>query len=210
MPGFFITLEGIEGAGKTTIAKRLENWFHEQGRPVFRTREPGGTEIGESLRELILNAERPLSVQAELLLLEAARAQIMDEIILPALEEGKVVILDRHSDSTTAYQGYGRGVEISLIARINRFACQGRAPDLTFLLDVDVHTGLQRAQKVKERANFQDRFETEAVEFMQRIREGFLQIAQQEPQRIAVISARENSEIVWKTVLAELSKRGVK
>ncbi|MBN2330154.1 MAG: dTMP kinase [Candidatus Omnitrophica bacterium] len=205
MAGFFITIEGIEGAGKTTIAKRLDAWLQSNGYKTFCTREPGGTEIGETLRELILNAERPLTVQAELLLIEAARAQIMDEVILPRLEEGITVILDRHCDSTTAYQGYGRGVNINLISQCNSFACQGRTPDLTILLDVDVKTGLMRAMKVRERAGFQDRFETEDIDFMELVRKGFLEIARREPSRVTVVSSQEDIDVVWETVIADIS-----
>jgi dTMP kinase len=207
MPGFFITIEGVEGAGKSTIAKHLVSWLQERGRDTFCTREPGGTEIGETLRELILNAERPLSARAELLLIEAARAQIMDEVILPRLDRGMTVILDRHCDSTIAYQGYGRGVDLDLIGRINRWVCQERTPDLTLLLDIDVKTGLSRARKVKERAGFQDRFETEAIEFMQTVREGFLQTARREPQRVAIISAQNDVEAVWESVASVVTKR---
>ncbi len=207
MRGLFITIEGIEGSGKTTIAKRLEGWMRERGRPTFRTREPGGTEIGETLRELILDADRPLSVQAELLLIEAARAQIMEEIIIPRLALGETVILDRHCDSTIAYQGYGRGVDMNLVEQINRFVCRDRTPDITLSLDVDVKIGLQRAQKVKERMNFNDRFESEALEFMQRVREGFLQIAERETNRVILLSAELGMEEVWDTVIREVSKR---
>lgn len=207
MLGWFITIEGIEGSGKSTIARRLESRLREQGYSTFCTREPGGTDIGETLRELILNAEKPLSTQAELLLLEAARAQIMEEVILPRLAQNITVVLDRHCDSTIAYQGFGRGVDLDLIARINRFVCQGRTPDLTVLLDVDVKTGLSRARKVMERAGFKDRFETEAVEFMQLVREGFLKIAQKEPERVALVPACSDIESVWESVWCEISKR---
>lgn len=210
MPGYFITIEGIEGAGKSALAKHLVSWFQERGHETFCTREPGGTDIGESLRELILNAERPLSVRAELLLIEAARAQIMDEVILPRLNRGMTVILDRHCDSSAAYQGYGRGVDLELIDRLNRWVCQQRTPDLTLLLDVDVKTGLSRARKVKERAGFQDRFETEAIEFMQKVRDGFLQIAKREPRRVAIVSAQDDLESVWKSAASVVAQRFAK
>jgi len=207
MPGFFITIEGIEGAGKSSIAERLDEWLQKKGLQTFRTREPGGTIVGEKLREIILNAERPLTVQAELLLIEAARAQLMEEVILPQLADDKSVILDRHCDSSTAYQGYGRGVDAQLISTINRFACQNRIPDLSILLDIDVMTGLSRARTVKEKEDFKDRFESEAVEFMQKVRDGFLEIARQEPNRVIKISAQTELDMVWSGVQNAVSDR---
>ncbi len=202
MPGLFITVEGIEGAGKTTIAERLEAWLQSRGHATYRTREPGGTKIGESLRGLILNAGHPLGMEAELLLIEAARAQLMNEIILPRLEQGQTVILDRHIDSTTAYQGYGRGLDLDWIARLNHFATRGRRPGRTILLDVDAATGLARARGSKPDVLFEDRFETEELAFMERVRQGFLTLARQEPGRIHVVNARAGVEAVWGEVSA--------
>jgi len=202
MPGLFITVEGIEGAGKTTIAERLEAWLQSRGHATYRAREPGGTKIGESLRGLILNAGHPLSVETELLLIEAARAQLMNEIILPRLEQGQTVILDRHIDSTTAYQGYGRGLDLDWIARLNHFATRGHRPGRTILLDVDAATGLARARGSKPDVLFEDRFETEELAFMERVRQGFLTLARQEPGRIHVVNARAGVEAVWGEVSA--------
>ncbi len=200
MPGFFLTIEGIEGTGKSTIAERTEHWFREKGHSVYRTREPGGTPVGESLRKILLDASHSLCLESELLLMEAARAQLMDEFILPKLASGYTVVLDRHIDSTTAYQGYGRGMDLDLIVKLNRFTCRGRVPDLTLLLDVNVQTGLERAKKITDQENLQDRFESERVEFMQLVRDGFLEIARREPNRISVVSTEEGIEKVWKKI----------
>lgn len=206
MPGLFITVEGIEGAGKTTIAERLETWLQGRGHATFRAREPGGTPVGEALRGLILDAGHPLGVEAELLLIEAARAQLMDEVVLPRLEQGQTVILDRHIDSTTAYQGYGRGLDLDLIARLNHFATRGRRPDRTILLDVDAAVGLARARDSKPGAAYQDRFETEELAFMERVRQGFLTLARQEPARFLVVNAEREVEAVWRIVCTGMER----
>ncbi len=206
MAGFFITLEGIEGTGKTTQAARIEEWLQNQGRPCLRTREPGGTAAGESIREILLNADYTLSVETELLLIEAARSQLMDEVILPELDAGKIIILDRFYDSTTAYQGYGRGLNLDFVSRINRFASRQCVPDLTLIFDLDVKTGLERARKIVERANFKDRFESETIEFMERARKGFLEIAASEPNRTRVIPVDSDPETIWEQIKPILEK----
>lgn len=209
MPGLFITIEGVEGAGKTTLAAQLEQWLATQGVSVFRTREPGGTSLGESLRQIILNADVSLCLESELLLLEAARAQLMQDVILPRLQKGETVILDRHIDSTVAYQGYGRGMDIDMIQKFNTFVCHSRRPDITILLDLDVTIGLERAKKISLQENFRDRFENEKIEFMQKIREGFLAIAQAESQRFIVLSARNDAQVVLEMLLEEWNKRNL-
>ncbi|MFB3785376.1 MAG: dTMP kinase [bacterium] len=206
MPGFFITVEGIEGAGKTTVAERLETWLQVRGHATFRAREPGGTPTGEALRGLILDAGHPLGVEAELLLIEAARAQLMDEVVLPRLELGQTVILDRHIDSTTAYQGYGRGLDLDWIARLNHFATRGRRPDRTLLLDVDAAVGLARARGSKPDTPYADRFETEELAFMERVRQGFLTLARSEPQRFHVVNAEAGVEEVWRKVCTGIER----
>lgn len=194
MRGMFITIEGIEGAGKSTIAKRLIEWLESQGRECLHTREPGGTQAGEKIREILLNPQIKLAPETELLLFEAARRQIMEEQILPALHEGKTVVLDRFFDSTTAYQGYGRGLDLDWIEKLNMFACHGRKPDITILLDIDVQTGLQRARKVSGK---DDRFESEKVDFMESVRDGLLKIANKEPKRFIVINVDRNIDEIW-------------
>ena len=228
MTGTFITIEGIEGAGKSTIAKRLIEWLENQGRECLHTREPGGTQAGEKIREILLNPQIKLAPETELLLFEAARRQIMEEQILPALQAGKTVVLDRFYDSTTAYQGYGRGLDLDWIEKLNLFACHGRKPDLTILLDIDVRIGLQRARKV---SGTDDRFESEKVDFMQRIhdeyqfllfdlskesksagfmeqvRQGFLQIAEKDKERILVVKINEDADKIWSNLQKKLKVR---
>ncbi|MDX9754855.1 MAG: dTMP kinase [bacterium] len=205
MAGLFITIEGIEGAGKTTIAAKLEEWLTALGHRVYRTREPGGTPLGESLRQILLDANTPLGLEAELLLIEAARAQLMREVILPRLAAGETIVLDRHTDSTMAYQGYGRGLEKDVIQTLSTFATQGRNPDLTVLLDLDAETGLHRAQRVTQQTGLKDRFENEHIDFMKRIRQGFLAIAHKNPQRILLIPAGVDVDSVWQMIVTHLS-----
>lgn len=183
--GYFITFEGGEGTGKSTqlaiLARRLET----AGIPVRTLREPGGTSVGEAVREVLLHPDNDgLDSRAELLLYEAARAQLVAEVIEPALEAGETVLCDRFFDSTTAYQGYGRGLPLDEIAELNRIAAGGTTPDLTILFDLDVEVGLRRAT-----ANGADRLESEDVAFHRRVREGFLAIADSERSRVRVIDA---------------------
>ncbi|MEW6237284.1 MAG: dTMP kinase [Candidatus Omnitrophota bacterium] len=213
MPGYFITVEGIEGAGKTTIVKRLTNLLQEMGHPCVSCREPGGTEAAELIRNLLLDASIPLYPETELLLMEAARAQLMREIVLPSLEAGKIVLLDRHGDSTLAYQGFGRGLEADSILWLNRFAANRRSPDLTLLLDVDVRMGLARTRKRNSPSAASDRFESETIEFLERARQGFLSMARNEPERFCVVSTNVGEEEMWaqteRAVLDRLQNLGV-
>ncbi|HOL93297.1 MAG TPA: dTMP kinase [bacterium] len=204
MAEFFITVEGIEGSGKTTIAERLEAWLRSRGHTTFLAREPGGTAVGEALRKLILDARHPLCVESELLLIEAARAQLMDEVVLPRLDQGQTVILDRHIDSTTAYQGYGRGLDLDWIARLNHFATRGRRPDRTLLLDVDAAVGLSRARGRNLDVPYADRFETEERAFMERVRQGFLTLARQDPARVHAVDAARDVDAVWGEVREDI------
>lgn len=192
----FIVFEGIEGSGKTTQVKKAGDYLAEREIPFIITSEPGGTRLGKELRQLLLHRTTlPLGVKTELLLFAADRAQHVEEIIIPALREGKVVLCDRFSDATIAYQGYGRGWDIDTIIRMNDFATQSLKPHLTFLIDVPVTTGLRR---VASRASAHraggtvteipdDRFERERETFHTRVREGYLHIAAQETDRFRVI-----------------------
>ncbi|RJP34521.1 MAG: dTMP kinase [Candidatus Omnitrophota bacterium] len=207
MAGILITFEGIEGCGKTTIAKFLYEFLDENGHVCRYAREPGGTAAGEALRALLLDGTVTLCNESELLLIEAARAQLMRELILPALQANEIVILDRYTDSTMAYQGYGREMDRELIARLNRFATQERKPDLTFLLDVDAVIGLARAREITARENLHDRFESEDIQFIERIRQGFLEIARKETDRMVLVDTHANLEIVWNHVKREFLRR---
>jgi dTMP kinase len=201
--GLFITVEGVEGSGKSTLALRLSEWMQQHEYPIFTTREPGGTTVGEALRQIILNAEIPACVETELLLIEAARAQLIHEVILPKLTHHHV-ILDRHIDSTTAYQGYGRGVELAVIQKLNQFTCHNRKPDLTFLLDITAEKGLQRVARMKKTEVNVDRFESEKIDFMRAVRDGFLAIAEKEPNRFAVLDGENDEDTVFEEALAVL------
>jgi dTMP kinase len=186
MKGKFISFEGIEGTGKSTQAKLLQQSLLGLGYEVILTEEPGGTLISLRIREILLSVDhtnmKPLT---ELLLYNAARAQHIEEVILPALNRGAVVITDRFTDSTFAYQGYGRGIDLDLLESIDKIATNGLRPDITVLLDLDVETGLKRNRRI----NKTDRLELEDVEFHKRVRKGYHELAAKEPERIKVLDA---------------------
>lgn len=200
--GLFITLEGVEGSGKTTQAATLASALRREGRTVTVTHEPGGTRAGEAIRKIFLDPEVSLTVASELLLVLADRAQHVREKLRPAVDSGEIVISDRYSDSTVAYQGNGRGFDMKLLGELNRLATDGMVPDLTIVLDCTVDTGLKRTrERVKGMQQHRfDRFEAERAEFHRRVREGFLAIARAEPDRVRVI----NSERALETVAAEV------
>lgn len=187
--GRFITFEGIDGCGKTTQFRLLAQWLREQGRDVVETVEPGGTAIGQQIRKILLDpASAGLHPRAELLLYFASRAQNVDEIIRPALDAGRIVLCDRFTDSTLVYQGSGRGLDTNIVRDLDRIACRGLVPDLTFLIDIDLETSLQRAKRRNERVGpAESRIDEENVAFHERVREGYLALARAEPERIAVI-----------------------
>jgi len=199
-PGRFLTLEGIEGAGKSTVAAAIATALRARGITVIATREPGGTPLAERLREVVLQrGAETLSPQAETLLMFAARAVHVDNLIRPALARGAWVICDRYTDATRAYQGGGRGVATAFIETLSRETVGGMTPDLTLLLDLPVETGLQRAHArrnakgatagVGEHGDLPDRFEAETVVFFERVRERYLAIAAAEPQRVRILEA---------------------
>lgn len=186
----FITLEGGEGVGKTTQIRLLADWLTESlGKAVLTTREPGGTTLGKSLREMLLAPGQSPAPLTELLLYAADRAEHVATVILPALEAGKVVLCDRFIDSTCAYQGYGRGLDRNVIAQLNQMATGGLMPDLTLWLKLEPTIGLSRRQE-------KDRLEAAGLAFHQRVYEGFSAIAAREPQRVIVIDASQSVETV--------------
>jgi len=190
--GFFITLEGVEGSGKTTQAALVADALRAAGHRVTVTHEPGGTRAGEAIRAIFLDPAVSLHVAAELLLVLADRAQHVREKLQPALAAGEIVISDRYSDSTVAYQGYGRGFDLKLLDELNGLASDGTRPDLTIVLDLPVETGLARTRaRVRGSVRGPDRFEGEQVEFHRRVREGFLAIARAEPDRVTVLDATD-------------------
>ena len=198
--GVFITLEGVEGCGKSTQLRRLAAGLRASGFAVRELREPGGTAAGEAIREVLLDpGHAGLDARAELLLYEASRAQLVAEVIEPALRAGEVVLCDRFYDSTTAYQGHARGLPAEEIERLNAFATGGLAPDLTIVLDIDAAHGLERATRASAGA---DRLEAEELGFHERVRQGFLAIARAEPQRVLVVSAEGSPDDVAARVWA--------
>ncbi len=185
--GLFVTFEGPEGSGKTTQLQRLGAWLAQQHIPFVLTREPGGTVIGEEIRDLLHDcAHTEMHARTEILLYSASRAQLVAEVIRPALEAGKIVLCDRYVDSTYAYQGYGRGLPLADLQAITQFATGGLMPKLTLYLDVPVEVGLARRQQSGETLTRLDR---EAVTFHRRVREGYLTLARQAPQRWRIIDA---------------------
>ncbi|NOU36223.1 MAG: dTMP kinase [Kiritimatiellaceae bacterium] len=207
MRGKFITLEGPEGSGKSTQAKTLIRRLAGCGIEAVYAREPGGTAIGEAIRNILQHneaGEAPCE-RAELLLFEASRNQLVEKVIRPHLKKGIWVICDRFMDSTTAYQGYGRNLPVEEIQAINRFSVNGVSPDLTLLLDLDVATGFKRiAQRYLALGESADRFEQEDRSFHERVREGYLKLAKQDPKRFYIINAAKKPDAVavaiWDTV----------
>ena len=193
----FITLEGPEGSGKTSHIPPLVQYLREKGHAVFPTREPGGTSIGEQIREVIHDLQNvEMHPRTETLLYQAARAQIVEQIIKPRLQAGEIVISDRYYDSTIAYQGYGHQQDLEQVRALVKYATGGLVPDLTVLLDVDVEEGLRR----KKDDNEWNRLDAYTVEFHQRVRVGYAEMVQQEPNRWVVVNAGQ----VWETVQEEL------
>ena len=195
--GLFITFEGGEGCGKSTQARLLFNNLEHCGIPSVLTHEPGGTPLGNRIRGILkVKRDFDISPQAELFLFAACRAQLIREVILPALDAGRNVICDRFSASTIAYQGYGRGLGQDLIESINRAATGGLEPDLIFLLDIQSETGLGRKHNTGD-----DRFEAEHIAFHRRVRVGYLELARRDPGRWIVIEARQPVETLTKAIL---------
>ncbi|MFW5883703.1 MAG: dTMP kinase [Verrucomicrobiota bacterium] len=187
LPGFLISFEGSEGSGKSTQISRIATLLEDAGQPVIVTREPGGTDIGEEIRHLLKHsgANSAMFSETELLLFAAARAQLVREVILPAMQDGKIILSDRFLDSTTVYQGVARQISEDPIKMINDFAVGSIVPDLTVILDVPAEVGLKRCRT--RASDLPDRMETENIEFYKRVREGYLLLAQSMPERYHVI-----------------------
>jgi dTMP kinase len=191
--GLFITFEGGEGAGKTTLIEAIARTLASEGYSVLKTREPGGTKLGEHIRSILLQHSEPVSAYAELSLFLASRAQHVMEVIGPALEAGKIVLCDRFNDSSVAYQGAARGLGMEKVRQFCHFVCQGVEPNLTLYLDLDPELGLSRAAK----ARTQDRIESETILFHRKIREAFLEIHKAEQHRFRLIDATLPPERVF-------------
>ncbi|MCK9572197.1 MAG: dTMP kinase [Candidatus Omnitrophica bacterium] len=199
MRGKFITFEGSEGCGKSTQSRMLFDHLKAKGVKAIYLREPGGVKISEKIRELLLNPESKISPQAETLLYMAARAQVVADLIKPALLKGKVVVCDRFLDSTIAYQGYGLGMDISLIKAIGKFATLGISPDLTIFLDLPVKKGLKHRFA-------KDRIEQRSLVYHQRVRNGYLDLAAKEARRIKIIKVEDNKEVTQNNVRLAVNK----
>ncbi len=207
--GIFITLEGGEGAGKSTQSRRLKEALEQQGYTVLLTREPGGTPEGEKIRDLITQREGGnWTPTAECLLFFAARQMHVEKIIKPALARGEIVICDRFTDSTRSYQGYGHGFPLDLIEQINKLSLGGFEPDLTFILDLPVEVGLKRSFAQKEQAAgremTEDRFERLDKSFHEKLRQGFLEIAAKDKKRCRIIDAQQTPDQIFGCLMAEI------
>lgn len=204
--GVFISFEGGEGCGKSTQASLLRDALERSGRRVVLTREPGGTWLGEQVRRLIKDQSDDIPcTRAETLLFLSARAQLVEKVIAPALEEGAWVVSDRFSDSTLAYQGYGRGLDVAQLRRANDFACSGLRPDVTFFLDVEPSEAVsRRISREREQHSAADRIELEGTPFHSRLRAGFAELAAAEPERFTVIDANGTVEEVRERIWTSL------
>jgi dTMP kinase len=199
--GLFITLEGIEGAGKSTVVDFIEDFLTKEGHDVIKTREPGGTVIGEQIREILLKNENyTLTYDTELLLVFSARAQHIQEVILPALSLGKTILCDRFTDASYAYQGGGRGIDASRINLLEKWVQGDLRPNLTLLFDLDVSIGMQRTKK----RSGTDRFEREEINFFEKIRNTYLERAKNEPQRFRIINSASSLENVKEQIVTIL------
>jgi dTMP kinase len=205
--GKLISFEGSEGSGKSTQIAILAAHFQKAGRDVISTREPGGTEIGEQIRNIIVHNSKgdEMCAETELLLFSAARAQLVREVIAPALTRGTIVLSDRYLDSSTVYQGIGRNLAADPVAQINRFAVGNVMPDITIVIDVPTELGLSR---IRQRASdLPDRMERENIDFYQKIREGYLLLAKSMPDRFAVVDGSHDQDAVAKKILAAVKER---
>ncbi len=211
--GAFFTFEGVDGCGKSTQLARLADRLQAAGYDVVRAQEPGGTRVGREIRRILLDAAstdlRPLP---EVLLYFASRAQNVEEIILPALAKGSIVLADRFTDASMAYQGYGRGLGEEIVAALDRLACRGLQPDLTFLIDIDIETSLRRALRRNSGCGSNEsRMERESADFHERVRAGYLEIAARNPGRVRVIDGRktpdEVADEIWSAAESFLAAR---
>ena len=201
--GLFITFEGIDGCGKTTQIKLLEEYLKKNNKNVIVTREPGAKGLGEKLREILLGYEGEVSSNCESFLFLADRAQHIDTLIKPTIENGDIVLCDRHIDSTVAYQGYGRGLDLDRINYLNNLATSGLKPDLTFIFDIDLETSLARRGKAR------DRMESSGDEFFERVRTGYIEVSKQEPNRVKLLDGSKSVEIIHSEIIQHIKELSV-
>jgi len=201
----FVVVEGIEGSGKSTLVAGLAARLQADGKRVAITREPGGTPLGDAVRNVFLDRRLTIEPLAEAFLVNAARAQHVEEVIRPALEAGSIVLCDRFTDSTLVYQGCGRGLDMDVVRDLDRIACRGLKPDVTFLIDIDLETSLTRAKRRNERVGLSEsRIDEESSAFHERVRQGYLALAKAEPDRIVVIDGCEGISEVGQRIRAAL------
>ena len=198
MRGKVITFEGADGSGKTTQIELIKKYLEEQGHEVLLTREPGGSNLGNKIREILLHYDGEVDSLCELLLYMADRAQHVKKVILPALEAGKIVLCDRYIDSSVSYQGYARGLDIERIMKLNTIATDGLEPDLTIVFDVETQTAIERVGEIK------DRLEQEGIEFHKKLRYGYLELAKRFPNRIKTVNANLSIDEVFEQVKVAL------
>ena len=196
--GYFITFEGIDGCGKTTQLEAVYDFLTNLGYECIKTREPGSLELGKKIREILLYHDGIVSDNCEMFLFLADRSQHIDTLIKPSVEAGKVVLCDRHTDSTIAYQGYGREHDVERLIKLNEIATNGIKPDLTFVFDVNCETGAKRA------GNNPDRMEASGKEFFERVRNGYLELSKRYPERIKVINGENSKEFVYNEVKSNI------
>jgi dTMP kinase len=210
MSGIFITFEGIEGSGKSTLLYNVAAALRRSGLDPLMTREPGGTSLGVALRKVLLNPDmEPIGPVAELMLFAADRAQHVSQVILPAIEAGQIVLCDRYSDATVAYQGHGRGIPLEVITSVDDQARGGALPHMTVLLDLPVETGLTRARTRNDESSdsSESRIDEEELAFHQKVREGYLMLAGNEPERFIILDAAEKPERLAELVMNEFRSR---
>lgn len=200
--GLFITFEGIDGCGKSTQLSRVAKNLADQGFSIVTTREPGGTDIAEKIREILISPDNNAMVnECEILLYCAARAQHVRERIIPAIEQGKIVLCDRFQEATFAYQGFGRAISIDMLTMLNSYATGGLNPDRTFIFDLSVHESFVRLEKMNKA---KDRLESSGIDFFERIREGYLSMAKKYPQRIQLVDGTQSVENISATVISSI------
>ena len=201
----FITFEGPDGSGKTTQLNSLVPVLEQQGLDVIRTREPGGTEIGDQIRSVIMDMKnKSMHPRAEILLFCASRAQLVEELIRPSLAAGKIILCDRYADSTMAYQGYGHGLDRKVLGDLLNFATGGLKPDLTLLFDIPSEAGLRRRLSNHEEWNRMDDY---ALQFHERVRSGYLELAEKEPERWVIVDANRPKDVIHEEVVSILKER---
>lgn len=204
--GMLVTFEGGEGCGKSTQLKKFEKYLKDKKIPYLCAREPGGTELGENVRELLLHSKGQISPETEFLLFSASRSKLVEDVVVPALNSGKVVVLDRYYDSSYTYQGYAGNLKIKDLKNITNFAIKGAVPDLTILLDLSVEEGMNRKSK-DEKLKDLDRIESKGQQFHQKVRQGYLKLAKSERKRICVVDASKSPDEVFEQIKINFEKR---